>query len=207
MGVAQSVVRTPRCCHSRSTISARVRSDSCSTSSNNHAACGSSGERLLPPRRCGLTLPVSSCKLTHRIDEDSLTANRLAAARREHPSATAATTRLRRSSEYGCRPMASLRIRTAMDSQPKPAGNPKPDHNRFIRTGERSSASISPISRPSTASLRGQPADFHLSFSAVGIRRRRSDSRRNVGPYEAHMQTQLCARIVNPSYKAKHSRL
>ena len=55
----------------------------------------------------GLTLPVSSCNSTQRIDDDALTANRLPAARREHPSATAITTRARRSLEYGRRPMAS----------------------------------------------------------------------------------------------------
>jgi hypothetical protein len=59
----------------------------------------SSGERLLRSCRRGLTLPVSSCNSTHRIEDDALTANRLAADRREHPSATAVTTRVRRSSE------------------------------------------------------------------------------------------------------------
>lgn len=129
-----SVVRTPRSA-SRSTISARVRSGSCSTSSNSHAACGANGDRLLRPLGRRLTLPVCACNPTHRIDDDALTANRLAAARREHPSATAATTRTRRSSEYGCRPMAPLRIRKAIDSQSRSAENPQPNHNRFIRTG------------------------------------------------------------------------
>jgi hypothetical protein len=94
-----SVVRTPRSCNSRCTISAKVKSGSLVTNANNHHACGSSGERLLPPRRRGRTLPVSSCNSTHRIDDDALTANRFAAARREQPSATAVTTRARRSSE------------------------------------------------------------------------------------------------------------
>jgi hypothetical protein len=94
-----SVLRTPRSRNSRSTISAKVKSDSLATSSNSHAACGSSGERLLPPRRRRLTLPVSSCNSTQRIADEALTANRSAAARREHPPDTAVTTRSRRSSE------------------------------------------------------------------------------------------------------------
>jgi hypothetical protein len=88
-----SVVRTPRSCNSRRTISAKVKSASLPTTSNNHDACGSNGERLLAPRRRGLTLPVWSCNSTHRMAEDALTANRSAAARREQPSATAVTTR------------------------------------------------------------------------------------------------------------------
>ena len=71
-----SEVRTPRSCRSRCTSSAKVRSGSLPTNSNNHAACASSGERLLPLRRRGLTLPVSSCNSTYRIDDDALTANR-----------------------------------------------------------------------------------------------------------------------------------
>ena len=91
----------PRSRISRCTISAKVRSCSLATSSNNHNACVSSGERLLPLRCRGLTLPVSSCNPTHRTADAALTAYRIAAARREHPSDTAATTRVRRSSEYG----------------------------------------------------------------------------------------------------------
>jgi hypothetical protein len=94
-----SLVGTPRSCNSRCTISARVKSVSVAISSNNHDACGSSGERLLPPRGRALTLPVSSCNATHRIADDALTAKRSAAACREHPSPTAETTRARRSSE------------------------------------------------------------------------------------------------------------
>jgi hypothetical protein len=94
-----SVLCTPRSCSNRCTISARVKSASLAINSNNHDACGSSGERLLPPRRRALTLPVSSCNATQRTADGALTANRSAAARREHPLATAATTRARRSSE------------------------------------------------------------------------------------------------------------
>lgn len=94
-----SVVCTPRSSRSRRTISASVKSGSLATSSNNQGAWASSGERLLPARRRGLTLPVLSCNSTHRIADEGLTSNRSAAARREHPAATAATTRARRSVE------------------------------------------------------------------------------------------------------------
>jgi hypothetical protein len=94
-----SVIETPRSCQSRCTISAKVRSGCWAIKSSSHAACGSSGERLLRSGRRGLTLPVSPCNSTHRIEDDALTANRFAADRREQPCATAATTRVRRSSE------------------------------------------------------------------------------------------------------------
>jgi hypothetical protein len=48
-----SVVRTPRFCQSRCTISAKVRSGCWATNSSSHATCGSSGERLLRSGRRG----------------------------------------------------------------------------------------------------------------------------------------------------------
>jgi len=94
-----SDVCTARSRNSRSTISAKVKSASRATKSNSHSACGSSGERLLPLRGRGCTLPVSSCSPTHRTADAGPTATRAAAARREHPPAAAATPRARRSSE------------------------------------------------------------------------------------------------------------
>jgi hypothetical protein len=94
-----SVVASPCASATRATISSKVRSGSAATSARSHAACGSNGERLRRPRRDGLTLPVSACRLAHRTAEDAPTRNRAAAARRELPPDTSATTRARRSSE------------------------------------------------------------------------------------------------------------
>jgi hypothetical protein len=68
-----SVVLIPSVCKTRCSISTKVRSGSLALSSNSHTPCGSSGERLLPPRGLGLTLPVSSCRTAQRIADDALT--------------------------------------------------------------------------------------------------------------------------------------
>jgi hypothetical protein len=106
-----SVVASPCASATRATISSKVRSGSTATSARSQSACGSNGERLRPPRGNGLTLPVSACRLAQRTAEDTPTRNRAAAARRELPPDTSATTRVRRSSE--CVPMPTSRPKTA----------------------------------------------------------------------------------------------
>ena len=59
-----------------------VRSGWARVSYKSQSACGSSGERDLPPRRRGATPPVSSLRLTQRIAEEMPTLNRSAACRR-----------------------------------------------------------------------------------------------------------------------------
>jgi hypothetical protein len=68
-----SVVTNPRPSDIRCSSSIKVRSDSIATSFKSHSAWGSSGERLLPPRRLGLMLPVSFCSPTQRIADDTPT--------------------------------------------------------------------------------------------------------------------------------------
>jgi hypothetical protein len=74
-----SEVFRPRPASIRRTIVSRVRSGSVAISPNSQAACGSKGERLLPPRGRGLTLPVSPFSATHRIADAIPTWNRSAA--------------------------------------------------------------------------------------------------------------------------------
>jgi hypothetical protein len=109
-----SVVASPCASATRATISSKVRSGSTATSARSQSACGSNGERLRPPRGNGLTLPVSACRLAQRTAEDTPTRNRAAAARRELPPDTSATTRVRRSSE--CVPMPASRPTDSIES-------------------------------------------------------------------------------------------
>jgi hypothetical protein len=62
----RSVVTNPTPARIRRSSCRNVRSGSCATSFNRQSLCGSSGERLLPPRGRGLTFPVASCRSTQR---------------------------------------------------------------------------------------------------------------------------------------------
>jgi len=67
-----SVVRTASVSKTRCSISTKVRSGSLALSSNSQAPCRSSGERLLPLRGLGLTLPVASCRSAQRTADEAL---------------------------------------------------------------------------------------------------------------------------------------
>lgn len=98
--------------NSRCTIASSVRSGSAVIKSSSQAACGSSGERLLPPLGRGLTLPVWSWSSARRTAEAALTWNRFAACLREVPAKISETTRDRRSSECGIVPMSAFESET-----------------------------------------------------------------------------------------------
>jgi hypothetical protein len=125
-----SVVASPCASATRATISSKVRSGSTATSARSQSACGSNGERLRPPRGNGLTLPVSACRLAQRTAEDTPTRNRAAAARRELPPDTSATTRVRRSSE--CVPMPASRPKDSIESDQRAQSQMGQRHIRFI---------------------------------------------------------------------------
>jgi hypothetical protein len=97
--IERSDVSTPNPSAIRALKASRVRSVSFATSASSQAACGSSGERLLPPRFRGLMPPVRAWSCVHRIADAALTLNRSAALRHDKPAATSATTLARRSSE------------------------------------------------------------------------------------------------------------
>jgi hypothetical protein len=97
--IERSDVSTPSPLAIRALKVSRVRSVSFATNASSQAACGSSGERLLPPRLRGLTPPVRAWSRVHRTADAALTLNRSAALRRDKPAATSPTTLARRSSE------------------------------------------------------------------------------------------------------------
>jgi hypothetical protein len=71
--IEPSVVCNPSVCNTRCAISTKVRSGSLVLSSSSQAPCGSNGERLLPPRGLGLTLPVVSFRSVQRTADEALT--------------------------------------------------------------------------------------------------------------------------------------
>ena len=150
--IEASELATPGPAKTRSTISCRVRSGSATSSASSQSACGSSGERLLPPRALGLTPPVWACNRVHRIAEETLTLKRAAACRREAPDKTSPTTRARRSSECADVPIT----------------NPKSEANRLTakcQTESQRRSQSSHLKRYSSAPIRSMVA---LAVSALG---------------------------------------
>ena len=109
---AASEVFNSRPANSRCTVASSVRSGSAVIKSSSQAACGSNGERLLPPLGRGLTLPVWPWSSAQRTADAALTLNRFAACRRETPAKISETTRDRRSSECGTVPMLASESET-----------------------------------------------------------------------------------------------
>ncbi len=65
-------------------------------------------DRRSPPNGPGATVPICRAKVHERIALDTLTPKRAAAARRDEPAATAATTRSRRSTDSARDMLTSL---------------------------------------------------------------------------------------------------
>jgi hypothetical protein len=122
---------------SSSRISASVMPLRVVVSSRSRSSCPAKiGGYRKPPIFAGAVLPVSRTRCISLIAADGLTSNRAAASRAELPSATARTSRWRKSSDKGAVITASLlnrhsRIRTAESVQPQTALAPNlPDEPR-----------------------------------------------------------------------------
>jgi hypothetical protein len=86
---------------SRLRSSAIVRSGSAARSACTRSAWAARVERLAPPSRAGLSVPLSRQRRISLTTKLTLTSNLAAAFRRDCPASTVRTMRARRSTEYG----------------------------------------------------------------------------------------------------------